>query len=123
MCLYQMKLPRKKCNTFPVLRRYYTYKHHTYIYIIVIQSLSHVQLFTTPKDCNPPGSSVHGDFSGKNTGEDCHFLLQGIFLDHGWNLSLLHWQVHFLPLSHQGSPQTYAYTVIIITQFRYIKRY
>ena len=121
MCLYQMKFPRKKCNTFPVLHRYYTYKYHTYIYIVVIQSLSHVQLFMTPVDCNPPGSPVH--FSGKNTGVDCHFLLQGIFPDQGWNLSLLHWQVHSLPLSHQGSPQTYAHTAIIMIQFRYIKRY
>ena len=26
-----------------------------------------------PMDCNPPGSSVHGMFSGKNTGVDCCF--------------------------------------------------
>ena len=30
------------------------------------------------------------DFPGKNTGEGCHFLLQGIFLTQGLNLSLLH---------------------------------
>ena len=29
--------------------------------------------------CSLPGSSVHGDFPGKNTGVDCHALLQGIF--------------------------------------------
>ena len=23
-------------------------------------------------DCSPPGSSVHGDFPGKNTGVGCH---------------------------------------------------
>ena len=28
-------------------------------------------------DYSPPGSSVHGIFSGKNTGVGCHFLLQG----------------------------------------------
>ena len=28
----------------------------------------------------------------------------GIFPDQGWDLRLLHWQVDFLPLSHQGSP-------------------
>ena len=35
------------------------------------------------------------DFPGKNTGMGCHFLLQGIFLTQGSNLSLLrllHWQ-------------------------------
>ena len=28
-------------------------------------------------DCSPPGFSVHGIFSGKNTGVGCHSLLQG----------------------------------------------
>ena len=28
-----------------------------------------------PMDWSPPGSSVHGDSPGKNTGVDCHFLL------------------------------------------------
>ena len=34
----------------------------------------------SPMDCSPPGSSVHGDSPGKNTGVGCHALLQGIFL-------------------------------------------
>ena len=34
-------------------------------------------------DCSPPGSSVHGVFSGKNTGVGCHFLLQGNLPDPG----------------------------------------
>ena len=29
---------------------------------------SQVQLFATPMDYSPQGSSVHGDFPGKNTG-------------------------------------------------------
>ena len=32
-----------------------------------------------PMDCSPPGTSAHGDSPGKNTGEGCHVLLQGIF--------------------------------------------
>ena len=28
-------------------------------------------------DCSPPGSSVHGDSPGKNTGVGCHAFLQG----------------------------------------------
>ena len=32
-----------------------------------------------PMDCNPPGSSVHRDSPGKNTGVSFHALLQGIF--------------------------------------------
>ena len=43
------------------------------------QSLSHVRLC----DCSRPGSSVHGDSPGKNTGVGCHALLQGIFLTPG----------------------------------------
>ena len=31
-----------------------------------------------PMDCSPPGSSVHGDSLGKNTGVGCHALLQGL---------------------------------------------
>ena len=34
-------------------------------------------------DCGPPGSSVHGDSPDKNTGVDCHDLLQGIFPTQG----------------------------------------
>ena len=40
------------------------------------------------------------DFPGKNTGEGCHFLLQGIFPTQGSNLCLLHWQEDSLPLSY-----------------------
>ena len=32
-----------------------------------------------PMACSPPGSSVHGNSPGKNTGVGSHFLLQGIF--------------------------------------------
>ena len=48
-------------------------------------------------DCSPPGSSVHGDSPGKNTGVSCHFLLQSIFLTQWSNLCLLHWQYFFKP--------------------------
>ena len=36
-----------------------------------------------PTDYSPPGSSVHGDSPGKNTGVGCHVLLQGIFPTQG----------------------------------------
>ena len=32
-------------------------------------------LFTTPMDCSPPGSYVHGGPPGKSSGVGCHFLL------------------------------------------------
>ena len=61
------------------------------------QSLSRVQLFHKPMDCGPPGSSVHGDSPGKNTGVGSHSPLQGIFLTQAWNPHLLHWQAASLP--------------------------
>ena len=55
-----------------------------------------------PMDFSLPGSSVHGDSPGKNTGVGCHALLQRIFLTQGSNLHLLcllHWQASSLPLA------------------------
>ena len=46
--------------------------------------------FEDPVDCSPPGSSVHGDSLGKNTGVGCHALLQGIFSTQGSNPDLPH---------------------------------
>ena len=43
-----------------------------------------------PMDYNPPGSSVLGDSSGRNTGVGYHFLLQGIFLTQELNSFLPH---------------------------------
>ena len=55
----------------------------------------------------PPsmGSSRQEYWSGS------HSSLQGTFLTHGLNLSLLHWQAGSLPLSHLGS-LIFAYTSI-----------
>ena len=36
-------------------------------------------------DCSLPGSSVHGESPGKNTGVGCYALLQGIFPIQGLN--------------------------------------
>ena len=55
-------------------------------------------------DCSPPGSSVHGDSPGKNTGVDCHALLQGIFPTQGLNPGLPHCRQNLHHLSYQGSP-------------------
>ena len=48
------------------------------------------------------------DFTGKNTGVGCHFLLRGIFLTWGLKLRRLHWQVDSLPQSHQGSQRRFT---------------
>ena len=55
-----------------------------------------------PMDCSPPGSSVHGDSPGKNTGVGCHALLQGIFPTQGSNPGLLHCRQILYQLSYQG---------------------
>ena len=55
-----------------------------------------------PMDSSPPGSSVHGIFSGKDTGVGCLFLLQVIFPAQGLNLGLLHCRQILYHLRYQG---------------------
>ena len=52
-------------------------------------------------DYSPPGSSIHGDSPGKNTGVGCHTLLQDLL-----NPGLPHCRQILYCLSHQGSPFT-----------------
>ena len=58
-----------------------------------------------PMDRSPPGSSVHGDSPGKNTGLGCHACLQGIFPIQGLNRGLLHSRWILYHLSRQRSPR------------------
>ena len=70
-----------------------------------------------PMDCSPPGSSLHGDFLGKDTGVGCHVFLQEIFLTQGSNLHLLHllhWQAGFLPLLLPGKPKFYVMNHLLV---------
>ena len=68
----------------------------------------HAKLFQScpilydPLNCSLPGSSIHRDSPGKNTGVGYRALLQWIFPTQGLNLRflhLLHWQVGSLPLA------------------------
>ena len=78
------------------------------IFLSVCVLTQSCQLFTTP--WTVAHQALLRDFSCKNTGVGCHFLLQGIFLNQGSNpspphlLYLLHWQAYSLPLSHLWSP-------------------
>ena len=57
-------------------------KIHCIIFSSVLCAvLSHSVLSNSlqPMDCSPPGTSVHRDSPGKNTGVGCHALLQRIF--------------------------------------------
>ena len=51
----------------------------------VCQSFSHVRLFATPCTTKPVRLLCPWNFLGKNTGVDCHSLLQGIFPTQGSN--------------------------------------
>ena len=62
------------------------------------KSLQSCPTLCNPMDCSPPGSSVHGNSPGKNTGVGCHALLQGILPTQGSNPGLLHCR-----LGHKGS--------------------
>ena len=55
-------------------------------------------------DCSPPGTFVHGDSPGRNTGVGCHAFLQGIIPTQGSNLGVLHCRWILYRLSRQGSP-------------------
>ena len=71
-----------------------------------------------PTLCDPmmdyslPGSSVHGDSPGKNTGVGCHALLQGIFPTQGSNPGLPYCRRILYCLSHQGSPYLLTYLIL-----------
>ena len=73
-----------------------------------------VRLFATPWTVAPwtwflcPWNSP-----GKNTGVDCHSLLQGIFLTQGSIPGLLHCRQFLYHLSHQGKPNI-IYSIIQI---------
>ena len=56
-----------------------------------------------PMYYSPPGSSVHGDCPGKNTGVGCHFLLQGIFPTQEYQLRSPALQADPLPAELQGN--------------------
>ena len=70
-----------------------------------------------PMDCSLPGSSVHGDPPGKNTGVGCQILCQRIFPIQGSNPGLLHcWRILY-HLSHQGSHYTKKEQFIYLSSY------
>ena len=70
-------------------------------------------------DCSLPGSSVHEDSPGKNTGVGCHFLLQEIFPTQGLNPGLLHCRQTLYWLSYKGR-SLYMYMCVYIYTRTYI---
>ena len=99
------------CHSHPVTLLFkieilFTFVVHKYSSVHVrVNLLQSYPTLYNPMDCSPPGSSVHGDSAGKNSGVGCHALLQGIFPTQGLNpclLCLLHWQIGSLPLAPFG---------------------
>ena len=65
-------------------------------------------------DGSLPGSSVHGDFPGKNTGVGCHALLQGSSWPRDWPMSPVApaLKADSLLLNHRGSPIYWFWTKV-----------
>ena len=63
------------------------------MYACLLRGFSSLKLFVVPRTVESARLLCPWDSPGKNTGVDCHFLLQGIFLTQVWNL-------HILPLLH-----------------------
>ena len=87
---------------------------------VVVQSLSCV-LLLGPHGLQPTRLLRAWDFPGKNTGVDCHCLLQGILLTHGSNPRFLHWRVDFLLRSHQRSLPCALSTIYFVALYMYLQ--
>ena len=72
---------------------------------VCAKSLQSGPTLCDPMDCSPPGSSVHGDSPGKNTGMCCHALLHGIFPTQESNSGLQHCRWILLPNESPGKPK------------------
>ena len=57
-----------------------------------------------PHGLQPTRLLCSWDFPGKDTGVDCHFLLQGVFPNPGIDPGLLHCRQILYQLSYEGSP-------------------
>ena len=107
--IYSSKMKGRPMETSPIGRCFDNNRMTVLIFLLLMPLC--VCLVTrscpnlcNPMDCSPPGSSVHGDSPGKNTGVGCHTLLQGIFLTWESNWGLLHCRRILYQLSYQGSP-------------------
>ena len=70
----------------------------------VLRLVTQCLTLCNPVDCSVPGSSVHGDSPGKNTGVGCHAFLQGTFPTQGSDPGLPYCKQILYYLSLPGSP-------------------
>ena len=73
--------PESEANSW-ALPQLFTYRNNCAVLCLVTQSWL---TLCDPMESSLPGSSVHGDSPGKNTGVSCHALLQGNFQIQGLN--------------------------------------
>ena len=103
-----IRVRRKRDKTYKknpeTLKWYMNVKHYCCCYCSVTKSCL---TLLWPHWLEPTRLLCPWDFQGKNTGVDCHFFFQEIFLSQGSNQCLLNWQAYSLPLKHQGSPKHY----------------
>ena len=100
-------------------QKIYTHIMYKHVYECVL-SCSVVSDSLRPHGLKPTRFLCSWNFPSKNTGLDCHFLLQGIFLTQELNplvLCLPHWQADSLALHHLGRPCICIHTSITISLF------
>ena len=69
--------PRGGCPGVGLLSRMFINRGMDKEVVMCAKSLQSCLTLGDPLDCSPPGSSVHRDSSGKNTGVGYHALLWG----------------------------------------------
>ena len=83
------------------------YKLQKHLFIILETAVLSPQSCPTlcdPRNCNPPGSSVHGILQARILEWITYSLLQGIFPTQESNRGLLHCRWILYQLNYQGSP-------------------
>ena len=75
----------------------------TNVYVVLCLVVQSCPTLCDPVVSSPPGASVHGYSSGKNTGVGCYALLQGIFSTRESNQGVLHCRWTLYQLNHEGS--------------------
>ena len=99
--LYPVPIPSRNCSEPSPLSLSLTLSSAC----VWAKSLQSCLTLCDSMDRSLPGSSVHGDSPGRNTGAVCHSLLQGIFPTQGSNPGLPHCRQILCPISHVACSQ------------------
>ena len=87
-----------------------TFAQHCCCWLVAKSCATLLVLWTTTLQARL-SRQEYWNFPGKNTGEGCCFLLQGIFPAQGSNPGLLHWQVGSLLLNQRGSQDAFCLNI------------